>query len=167
MDSSAMNATEFVCSRRPFVVRRTVRWQECDPAGVVYAGRFPEYLLSAVDLLRQDLLAEERAKAGDRFAYRTPGKALGLVFKSPLWPGDVFDIAMYVGSLGRTTTTFAAHAYRADNRADVFVGRVTSIYVSSEDRLKTIEIPAGVRNALEAYQAAAPMPADLTKDLGP
>lgn len=166
MDDHDLNATEYVLTRRPFVVRRTVRWQECDPAGVVYAGRFPEYLLSAVDLMRQELLEIRRAGGGGRFAYRTPGKALSLVFKSPLWPGDVFDIAMYAGAVGRTTTNMVARAYRVDNEAEVFVGRVTSIYVSSEDRLKTVTVPAEVRSSLDAYREAVPLPAKLAQELG-
>jgi len=45
-----MRATEYVLSESPFVVRRTVRWGDCDPAGVVYTGRFTDYLLGAVGL---------------------------------------------------------------------------------------------------------------------
>lgn len=45
-----MISTEYVIRTMPFVVRRTVKWSECDPAGVVYTGSFAEYVLSAADL---------------------------------------------------------------------------------------------------------------------
>jgi len=41
-------SVEIVVADRPFTVRRTARWVDCDPAGVVYAGRYPDYLLGAV-----------------------------------------------------------------------------------------------------------------------
>ena len=39
---------ECVVRDQPFPVRRVVRWADCDPAGVVYAGRYAEYLIDAV-----------------------------------------------------------------------------------------------------------------------
>ena len=44
------DSVEHVVSTHPFTVRRRIRWGDCDPAGVVYTGRFVEYLLGAVDL---------------------------------------------------------------------------------------------------------------------
>ncbi len=45
--SQAIAGPEYVTGYAPFTVRRTARWHECDPAGVVYAGNFTDYLLSA------------------------------------------------------------------------------------------------------------------------
>ena len=44
-----MNDTlESVVRDRPFTVRRTIRWADCDPAGVVYAGHYADYLIDTV-----------------------------------------------------------------------------------------------------------------------
>lgn len=40
-----MTSTEHVLSQLPFVVRRRVKWGECDPAGVVYTVTFSEYVI--------------------------------------------------------------------------------------------------------------------------
>ncbi len=39
-----MICTEAVLADTPFVVRRRVKWGECDPAGVVYTPSFSEYV---------------------------------------------------------------------------------------------------------------------------
>src|SRR5262245_10465671 len=159
-------ATEFVLRHDPFTVRRTVRWQECDPAGVVYAGNFTEYLLSATDLFKQHLKVRGRLMTVDQRDYHTPGKALSLVYLSPLWPDDVFDLAVYIGEGGNTTSDVLAFASRADDRSPVFMGRLTSIYVSIADRRQRVPVPDDVRAIFNAYRLNNPAPRDLAEAVG-
>jgi acyl-CoA thioesterase FadM len=154
-------ATEFVVHRDPFTVRRRVRWSDCDPAGVVYAGNFTEYLLSATDLFKQNLKVGGRIMTADHREYHTPGKALSLVYLSPLWPDDVFDIAVYAGRVGTRTSDVLALASRVDDQSPVFMGRMTSIYVSRADRRQTVAIPDEVREIFGAYQVRNPAPQSL------
>jgi acyl-CoA thioester hydrolase len=156
-------ATEFVVGHDPFTVRRKVRWKECDPAGVVYAGNFTEYLLSASDLFRHHLNIRSRGANQDRRDYHTPGKAMELVYQSSLWPDDVFDIAVYAGEVRNHTSSVLARAARADDGAPVFMGRITSIYVSLADRRKTVLIPDDVRQIFEGYRQRNPVPQELNQ----
>lgn len=146
-------ATEMVVKNHPFTVRRIVKWAECDPAGVVYAGNFPEYMLSTAHLFRQHALGAPIGKRDVEQKYGTPGKALNMVFMGPLWPGDVFDMSVFIGELGGTTTDLLVNATRVDDGSHVFVGRVTSIYVEAEDRKRSIPIPKDVRDIFERYRA--------------
>ena len=154
--------TEAVVSLMPFRVRRVARWSECDPAGVVFAGWFPEYMLAACHQFRTHVLKASLALSpGDR-GYGTPGKALEMVFLSSLWPEDAFEMTVHVGGVGRRTTHMLVEARRCDDGAPVFVGRVSSIYVRHDDRSEAIEVPSAVRSMLESYQAGAgPLPALL------
>lgn len=154
-------ATEYVLRTEPFTVRRRVRWSECDPAGVVYAGNFTEYLLSAADLFRQHLNVSGRLMAAHDRTYHTPGKAMSLVYMSSLWPDDIFDISVFAGGVRTKTSDVLARACRADDGSAVFMGRITSIYVSPNDRKQTVPIPGDVRNAFEGYRARHPAPQDL------
>ena len=45
-----MISTERVLSTTPFVVRRRVKWRECDPADVTYTVAFSGYVISAAEL---------------------------------------------------------------------------------------------------------------------
>lgn len=159
--ASAMIATESVLRHEPFTVRRTVRWHECDPAGVVYAGNFTEYLLSAADLFKQHLKVRGRLMTADKRTYHTPGKAMSLIYLSSLWPDDAFDIAVYAGEVHNRTSDVLALASRADDGAPVFMGRLTSIYVSLADRRQTVLIPDDVRATFDAYRTRNPVPKDL------
>ena len=154
--SEELIAIESVVQRCPFTVRRIVRWSECDPAGVVYAGNFTEYMLSAAHLFRQIILGARPGQRDFGRGYGTPGKALSMVFMGPLWPGDVFDMAVYVGELRERTSDLLVHATRVDDKSSVFAGRATTIYVTTEDRKKTVPIPSEVRAAFEQYRAMAP-----------
>jgi acyl-CoA thioesterase FadM len=156
---------EYVASLSPFTVRRIVRWTECDPAGVVYLGNFPEYLISAVHLFRDRLFGTGWIATDRSHGYQAPGKAISMVFQSSLWPDDVFDMTVYVGPLRRRTMSLLVQARRVDDGRKVFAGRVTSIFVSMDDREKTLGIPDVIRDDLNRYAAANPAPADLTSSL--
>lgn len=161
----AMLGREYVASLSPFTVRRVVRWTECDPAGVVYLGNFPEYLISAVHLFRACLFGRGWIAKDNRGGYQAPGKAIAMVFQSSLWPDDVFDMGVYVGALRRRTMTLLVQARRADNGRNVFAGRVTSIFVTREDREKTLGIPDEIRAELERYRLVNATPSDLVASL--
>ncbi len=154
--SGDLIAIEAIVKRHPLTVRRIVRWAECDPAGVVYAGNFPEYMLSAAHLFRQTVLGARPGQRDFGQSYGTPGKAISMVFLGPLWPGDVFDMEVYVGALRERTSDLLVYAARVDDGSPVFVGRTTSIYVSIDDRKKTIALPDDVRAAFEQYHALTP-----------
>jgi acyl-CoA thioesterase FadM len=161
----AVLGREYVAALSPFTVRRIVRWTECDPAGVVYLGNFPEYLISAVHLFRDRLFGRGWIAKDNRGGYQAPGKAIAMVFQSSLWPDDVFDMAVYVGAIRHRTMTLLVQARRADNGRNVFAGRVTSIFVTREDREKTLGIPDEIRRELESYRHATPVPPDLVASL--
>lgn len=159
-------AIESVIARVPFTVRRIVRWSECDPAGVVYVGNFPQYMLSTAQLFRQLLFGGRPGSQNAGKPYGTPGKAISMVFLGSLWPGDHFDMAVYLGTVGQRTSDVLVHGFREDNGSDVFVGRVTSIYVSSEDRKKTVGIPDEVRSAFDRYRTSCPPPPKVLDQVG-
>jgi acyl-CoA thioesterase FadM len=158
-------ASEYIIGDTPFTVRRAARWAECDPAGVVYLGNFPHYLLSAVHLFRNRALGVGWIDSAGEQGFQTPGKALAMVFQGPLWPDDVFDMAVYVGDVRKHTMDVLVQATRADNGENVFAGRVTSVFVTMTDRRKTIEIPQTRRDLLEGYRAKNRPPPAISESL--
>ena len=162
---TAILGREYVTSFAPFTVRRIVRWTECDPAGVVYLGNFPEYLISAAHLFRDHVFGSGWIAKDRRNGYQAPGKAIAMVFQSPLWPDDVFDMSVYVGPVRTRTMSLLVQACRADDGRSVFAGRVTSIFVAKDDRKKTVGIPDAIRQTLASYGEANPAPSTLVASL--
>ena len=143
---------EAVIAMAPFTVRRTVRWSECDPAGVVYAGKFPDYMANTVHQFRSHVLKAPVGPGPGR-TYDTPGKALSMVFMGPLWPDDIFDMAVFLGGIGGSTLHFHVMATRADTGTPVFAGRISSIHVAADNRLRTVNVPEDIRAKLEDYRS--------------
>lgn len=145
-------ATEYVLSTAPFVVRRRVRWGECDPAGVVYTARFADYLISAVSLFQDQLLGDFSEEFRKRLGIETPCKALSLVFGGALWPNDVFDMAVSVGAIRTSSYDVLVQASKLDGSA-TFSGSFSPICIPRDAR-RAIPIPPEMRERLLAGVAS-------------
>lgn len=132
-------------SKHPFRVRQVARWTECDPSGVVYAGNFVEYMLSAVHLFRRQVLDSSWEGMREQFQIDTPGKALSMVFKGSLRPDDVFN----VGTFDSETV-----ARRALDGTAVFEGKLSAICVSAQNRRVSMRIPDPLRRRLQDVRAS-------------
>lgn len=140
-----IRATEYVLSTDPFVVRRTVRWGDCDPAGVVYTGRFTDYLLGAVGLF-SDHIAGGVGRLGAMHGVGTPCKAMRFEFIGTLWPDDVIDIECWVQAIRTRSYDIRCMARRPDG-APVFDAVFSPICVRLDERVGT-PIPDSLRTAL-------------------
>jgi acyl-CoA thioesterase FadM len=149
-----IHSTEYVVSDDPFVIRRTVRWSDCDPAGVVYTGKFPEYLLSAVALF-SDLIAGRNGNSlGQTHGVGTPCRGMTFDFIKTLWPGDVIDIECWIGEIRTRSYDIHCHA-RTPSGESVFDARFSPICVRIDARVAT-DIPASLRAALLRYARNIP-----------
>lgn len=133
-------ALECVVSLDPFRVRRTVKWSECDPAGVVFAANFYVYTLWACELFRIHKLGNTAAQVW------TPMKAASLVHHAPLRPGEPFDAV--VKTRRATRTTFSLMVAGTSGDRPVFDADLTLICIAP-DHWQAVELPAGLRAALE------------------
>lgn len=161
-DASALVPLEQVIATAPFTIRREVRWSDCDPAGVVFTGRFSDYTLSATDLFRRHLLGSRWIDAGRTQGFITPAKALSLVFQGPLWPEDLIDITVWVGAIRTRTFDLLLQGVRANDRTPVFQARLTSICVAAADRHQAIPWPDAHRAVFVAYQDRHAVPETLS-----
>jgi acyl-CoA thioesterase FadM len=147
-----IEATEQVISERPFVVRRRVRWGECDPAGVVYTGCFTDYLLSAVMLFHEHLLGEQMASWSRDHGVKTPCKAMSLTFKRALWPGEIFLMQASVGEIRNSSYDIEVQAALPDG-TPVFEGRFSPVCIPLDER-RAVALPEDLRRRLQAAAVA-------------
>ncbi|MGE8452878.1 MAG: acyl-CoA thioesterase [Pseudomonadales bacterium] len=147
-----IQATEYVLSERPFVVRRTVRWGDCDPAGVVYTGRFTDYLLGAVGLYTA-FMAGGDGRLGEAHGVGTPCKAMRFEFIGTLWPDDVIDITCTVEAI-RTRSFDIRCVARRLNGTKVFEAMFSPICVRL-DRREGTAIPDSLRAVLNRFLSPA------------
>ena len=141
---------EIVHSTQPFVVRRAIRWADCDPAGVAYAGRYPEYLIDAVMHFISHIgyrIGEPGKGEQDRIGL--PCKHMQLTFHSALYPDDVVDIAISVTGIRERTFDVGARACLLNGQL-AFEGMFSPICIETASRT-SIPIPTDLRKALETY----------------
>ncbi|AJF00376.1 acyl-CoA thioesterase [Pandoraea apista] len=145
-----MISTEYVVSERPFVVRRQVRWGECDPAGVVYTATFSDYVISIAELFYGSLFGGTPQAVKNRHGFGTPTRALAFDFRRSLWPDDAFDVTVEVAEIRTRTFALAMTARKADNDV-AFIARLTPICIQRGTR-ESIDMPPVLRAALEQYR---------------
>ena len=147
-----MISTEHLISTTPVVVRRRVKWGDCDPAGVVYTVTFSEYVISAAELFYGVLFDGTPQRVKDEQGFGTPTRALSFDFRRSLRPDEEFDMTVTVSDI-RTRTYVLDITARTPAGDDVFVAHLAPICVLRGQR-EAIAIPPAFRSALEHYRAA-------------
>ena len=141
--------TEFVASVMPFTVRRTVRWAECDPAGVVYAGRYVDYLLDTCALFFQHIGFGHGQRWAEGKSVGLPAKHIGLTFMASLFPDEVFDMTLAVTAIRTRTFDLSLVARRPDGEI-VFEGQCSPICIAPNVR-ESVPMPDQLRQQLSPY----------------
>jgi acyl-CoA thioesterase FadM len=147
-----VGSSEWLISERPFVVRRCVKWGECDPAGVVYTVNFSEYVISTANRFYAFLLLGapvERAK--DTEGFGTPVKALSFVFNRSLRPDELFDMSVAVMDIRERSFDLAIEGTTMAGEG-VFSATLSPICIARSER-RSIAIPAAFRNCLMEFAA--------------
>jgi len=147
-----MIATEQVLSQLPLVIRRRVKWGECDPAGVVYTVTFSEYVISAAELFYGALFDTTPQRAKREQGFGTPSRALSFDFQRSLRPDDEFDMTVTVAHIHSRTYVLDITG-RTPEGEIVFVAQLTPVCVARDER-RSIEIPDAFRQALQRYRDA-------------
>lgn len=129
-----------------FVVRRRVRFGDCDPGGVIYMPRAAYFVVEAV----LDFLAERLGGPAERRLFDLgilpPARAFSMEFLQPMAWDDEIDMHVRVEELRLHAMTFSVTGMNAAGDK-VFVSRLTQVCVSPETR-RPVEIPAALREAL-------------------
>src|SRR4051812_12912846 len=146
-----MTCLEEVVGHRPLVLRRRVKWGECDPAGVVYTAVFSDYVIAAAELFYESLFGMPPQRAKRHHGFGTPTRALTFDFRLSLRPDDVFDLSVNVIEVNTRTYTLKVTGSTADGEI-IFVSHLTPVCVAREER-RSISIPDDFRTALLLYQS--------------
>jgi len=133
------------------VYDRPVRFEDVDPAGIVFFPRFLSYCHEAMETFFAALPGGYAALITQR-RIGFPAVHLEVDFKSPLRYGDVARIAIDVPHVGNRSATLRYTLTRAaDGHAIALVTHICAI--AALDVLKAIAIPDDIRAVLEAHKA--------------
>ena len=147
---NVLKPIEYLISEWPLIVRRRVKWGECDPAGVVYTAAFADYAISAAELFYGALFGTTPQRLKSEQAFGTPSRALSFDFMRSLRPDDDFDMTVRVADVRSRTYVLDITATTPAGET-VFKALLTPVCVARPER-RSIEIPAAFRQALLDYQ---------------
>lgn len=139
---------------RAFVQRRAVSWGDSDPAGIVFTGRFPVFVLEAIEIFARERLAIDWYGLTVDERIGTPFVNFTIDFHHPVTPRDSIDIEVTVARVGTTSLTFAARGRHTTRGTLCFEAAATCVFVDATTMSK-IAIPPRFHAALAAEAAAA------------
>jgi acyl-CoA thioester hydrolase len=126
-----------------------VRYQECDPQGVVYFARYPEYYDIALTQLFREAMGSYQAMVDS-------GTDMVVAEQSARYVGsarfdEVVDVALAIDKLG---TTSMLSSYVISRDGDTLVeGSMRHVFIDVASKTKK-PIPDHIRAALAGYSSA-------------
>lgn len=134
---------------RPFVLRRVVRFDEIDAAGIVYFARFFTYGHDAMEAMLASLDGGYVRLVRDR-KIGLPAVHVEADYASPLRFGDEVDVAVTVERVGRSSIALRFRITRVDDgRGVATLGH--TVATTDLVAMKSIPVPDDVRAILARH----------------
>src|SRR5215210_3067071 len=132
----------------PFSTHITVRFGDCDPAGLVYYpvlfhychAAMEEFFAARCGVRYERLLAEERVGF--------PTVSARADFSAPLVYGDEAEVEVWVSSVGHSSATFEYRLYRASDHAPRASATLVQVAMNLDARC-AVPVPERLRAAFE------------------
>lgn len=153
-------ATETVIDESPLIIRRVVRWGDCDPAGIVYTPRFLDYTVSAYEAFISLMLGGPMHSI-KKYGVGFPVRGVELDFCSPLPVDAQFDMEVRVGEIRSRTFDIHITATRViatpqQSKQIAFLARISPVTVD-EASWTAVSLPEALRLRIAAYADAYPL----------
>ncbi|MEA2273715.1 MAG: acyl-CoA thioester hydrolase [Solirubrobacteraceae bacterium] len=126
-----------------------VRYQECDPQGVVYFARYPEYYDLTITELWRDTMDGYQGMV-DAGADMVVAE-MSIRYLASARFDDLIDVDVVVDRLGETS--MASSFLISSEREALVEGSLRHVFINPETKTKR-PIPDEIRRALEPYLAA-------------
>lgn len=148
MDTTPPSAIE----TRPFTVTRTVKWGDCDPAGIIYTPRVLDYAMEILEAWYREVVGVPWLKLNREMSMGAPTVRAELDFLDAPYPDQDMVLDLLVEDLGRSSLTFLVTG-RDRAGKEFFRAKLISCFIS-RPAFKSTAIPQEFRDRIHAYQKA-------------
>lgn len=136
---------------RSHEAKATVRFGDCDPAGVIFYPRAFELAHAAVEDFIRAAYAWDLWFASSRHAF--PIRTAQADFLAPMTPGEGYRVMVAVEKIGTTSVAFAVEFADASGRA---TARVRTVHVALDRATgQATAIPREIRAVLDRGMSGA------------
>lgn len=152
-----------VVCEEPVILRRSVRWSECDPAGIVFTPRFLDFCVSAYEAFIGKMLGGPLHAAKEPLGIDFPMRGVEMDFRASLPALSLLEMEVRLGELRSRTFDLHIEGRRLDKAGPgtAFRARLTPITVDRTTRA-AVALPASLRAALEDYARQFPFIPETT-----
>ncbi len=140
---------------RPFTVTRTVRWGDCDPAGIIYTPRVLDYAMEILESWYREVIGVPWLTLNRELSMGAPTVRVELDFLGAPAPDQELVLGLVVEGLGRSSITFLVTGRDRAGKA-LFRAKLISCFVS-RPAFKPIAIPKEFRDRIQAYRSDCDM----------
>lgn len=138
--------------------RVTVRFGECDPAGILYYPRYFDLFHRAMEAWFGEALGLPYARFIAERRQGIPSVHAEADYRLPSGFGDVLDVRLSVAELGRSSLTFAYEVAGAEDGALRATGRVVCVLMDldpgSDTFRRAVPLDDDLRARIEAFRAS-------------
>ncbi len=135
---------------RPFTVTRTVRWGDCDPAGIIYTPRVLDYAMEILEDWYRDVVGVPWLTLNREMSIGAPTVRVEMDFLAAPAPDQDVVLDLLVAEMGRSSITFLVTGRDRAGKA-YFRAKLVSCFIS-RPAFKPIAIPPEIRSRIEAYR---------------
>ncbi|MBC8268525.1 MAG: acyl-CoA thioesterase [Rhodospirillaceae bacterium] len=137
---------------QPLRLTRTVRWGDCDPAGIIYTPRVLDYAMETLETWNREILGVPWIKLNRELSMGFPTVRVEMDFISAPAVDDEVVLELKVEKLGHSSLTSIVTGHDGSGTIYFHV-KVISCLVSVP-AYKSTEIPDQFRQRILAYQDA-------------
>lgn len=132
-----------------FISRITVRFGDCDPAGLVYYPVLFHYCHTAMEEFFAARCGVEYARLVSVEGIGFPTVNVRAEFFEPLVYGDVVEVEVWASSVGRSSVTFEYRLRRASDGRLCASATLVQVSMSLVER-RAVSVPEHLRRAFES-----------------
>ncbi len=136
----------------PFTVTRTVKWGDCDPAGIIYTPRVLDYAMEILEAWYREVVGVPWLVLNRDMGLGAPTVRAELDFFDAPYPDQDMVIRLVVEDLGRSSITFLVSGRDGVDK-EFFRAKLISCFIS-RPAFKSTTIPEDIRERILAYQRA-------------
>ena len=152
MDATVPSDTKTHLEIRPFTVTRTVKWGDCDPAGIIYTPRVLDYTMKILEAWYREVVGVPWLKLNREMSMGAPTVRAELDFLDAPAPDQDMELDLLVEELGRSSITFLVTGRDTAGKA-YFRAKLVSCFIS-RPAFKPVAIPQEFRDRIQAYRKA-------------
>jgi len=136
----------------PFTVTRTVKWGDCDPAGIIYTPRVLDYAMEILEAWYREVVGVTWLKLNREMSMGVPTVRAELDFLAAPQPDQDMVLDLLVEDLGRSSITLLVTGRDQAGKA-YFRAKLVSCFIS-RPAFKPIAIPPELRDRIQGYRKA-------------